>query len=465
MELGILVMVNISGTYVAPNLGPSVLPLPPEKDRAIITDFTRDAAGNEYVLYGKQGKLKKYNSAGEKVAEDDGRMGLSYPQAFVVSPNTGRIYVADTYNNRIVVYDKDLKYSVIVSDGVIQYRRNWNETQLFLPEGTFYKPTDIKIAPDGQVYVVDSANHRILRFEEYSFYVRPGKIFEKIHFEIPFKKVDGYETFGSTYSTGINDSFCWHLSYNSSFKPQYANFGAADGQFTSPESVTTDPSGYIYIADTGNNRIQVFNPDGSFSRKFGEGVLNTPKGIDIDSYGNTWVAEGEGQGGRIVQFDAAGKFIKEYKSEEYTINPQKIKVKEGKIYIADANRNQPLVWNIAGEISSFRVPDPWFSPNADSSKDNLKIVYNLTQPANVSVQVAPKLGSGAVASDAELLTAMGEAARGVGRNEEIWNGKVSGAQGIQASSAGTSEPGNFTPIPTSGQYTLKLIASFGDYKK
>ena len=33
--------------------------------------------------------------------------------------------------------------------------------------------------------------------------------------------------------------------------------------------VSVDEKGYIFVADSGNNRIQIFNPDGTFLRCFG----------------------------------------------------------------------------------------------------------------------------------------------------------------------------------------------------
>ena len=40
--------------------------------------------------------------------------------------------------------------------------------------------------------------------------------------------------------------------------------GDGDGQFYRPSAVAVDPAGYIYVADWGNERVQVLDPDGSF---------------------------------------------------------------------------------------------------------------------------------------------------------------------------------------------------------
>lgn len=44
----------------------------------------------------------------------------------------------------------------------------------------------------------------------------------------------------------------------------FGSEGSEDGQFKFPRGVAVDDQGYIIVGDSGNNRIQVFAPDGSF---------------------------------------------------------------------------------------------------------------------------------------------------------------------------------------------------------
>ena len=62
--------------------------------------------------------------------------------------------------------------------------------------------------------------------------------------------------------------------------------------------VAVDEQGYIFVADSGNNRIQIFNPDGTFLRGFGrwgqgEGEFKGLEGISVNSKGNILVADRE----------------------------------------------------------------------------------------------------------------------------------------------------------------------------
>jgi len=45
--------------------------------------------------------------------------------------------------------------------------------------------------------------------------------------------------------------------------------GSKDGQLKSPVGVAADGSGNLYVADTGNNRIQKFSKTGLFLAKWG----------------------------------------------------------------------------------------------------------------------------------------------------------------------------------------------------
>jgi|HubBroStandDraft_6_1064221.scaffolds.fasta_scaffold07064_7 DNA-binding beta-propeller fold protein YncE len=69
------------------------------------------------------------------------------------------------------------------------------------------------------------------------------------------------------------------------------------GDFAKPTGVAVDKEGNLYVADTLNNRIEVFDADGAFIRAWGKngdgpGYFARPKGVTIDSDGHVWVADG-----------------------------------------------------------------------------------------------------------------------------------------------------------------------------
>ena len=72
--------------------------------------------------------------------------------------------------------------------------------------------------------------------------------------------------------------------------------GTGNGQFNIPEGVATDESGNVYVADTGNQRIQKFDADGNFlttwgSEGSGNGQFEGPVGVATDGSGNGYVVD------------------------------------------------------------------------------------------------------------------------------------------------------------------------------
>lgn len=72
--------------------------------------------------------------------------------------------------------------------------------------------------------------------------------------------------------------------------------GSGPGEFMTPHALAFDPAGNLIVADRGNNRLQVFRPDGTFvreSRRFGR-----PSAMAFDAEGRIYVADSESSGMR-----------------------------------------------------------------------------------------------------------------------------------------------------------------------
>jgi YVTN family beta-propeller protein len=68
------------------------------------------------------------------------------------------------------------------------------------------------------------------------------------------------------------------------------------GEFSKPTNAAVDKDGNLYVSDTLNDRVQVFDADGNFIRTWGKngdgpGNFARPKGIAIDVDGHVWVAD------------------------------------------------------------------------------------------------------------------------------------------------------------------------------
>ncbi len=68
------------------------------------------------------------------------------------------------------------------------------------------------------------------------------------------------------------------------------------GDFAAPQDVAVDSDGNVYVTDTLNNRVEIFDADGNFISTFGKngdgpGTFTRPKGIAVDADGHIWVAD------------------------------------------------------------------------------------------------------------------------------------------------------------------------------
>src|SRR5579859_494827 len=83
----------------------------------------------------------------------------------------------------------------------------------------------------------------------------------------------------------------------------FGNFGTGNGQFTQPWGVAVRQN-EIYVTDYGNNRVQVFNLDGTYLKQF---AASTPSGIAINKYGTVYVTNYISN--QILEFDLNGNSL------------------------------------------------------------------------------------------------------------------------------------------------------------
>jgi tripartite motif-containing protein 71 len=88
--------------------------------------------------------------------------------------------------------------------------------------------------------------------------------------------------------------------------------GSGDGELTDPDGVAVDSAGDIYVADTGNNRVEEFDGLGNYVRSWGSygsgtGQFQDPDDITVDGSGNVYVTDTDND--RIEKFDSVGTYL------------------------------------------------------------------------------------------------------------------------------------------------------------
>jgi len=104
---------------------------------------------------------------------------------------------------------------------------------------------------------------------------------------------------------------------SNSLSLSFATEGHEDGQVSRPWGLCVDKLGHVLVSDRRNNRVQVFNPDGSLKFKFGRkgvgnGEFDLPAGICVDVDNRIIVVDKDNH--RVQIFTASGVFLLKFGS-------------------------------------------------------------------------------------------------------------------------------------------------------
>jgi DNA-binding beta-propeller fold protein YncE len=250
-----------------------------------------DSSGFIYVSDIGSHNIQKFKPDGSEIIQwgtwGYGNLNLDCPYGVAVS-SLGSVYVADSHNYRVNRYDSNGNYLDQLINGDANWINNW---------ALFYCPNGVAVNSLGDVYVADTLEHRIRKFDSGGNLLIQWGIqgTGNYNFNSPSGlAVDSLDNLyvADTYNHRI-------LKYNSSgiFSATWGNYGSGGGignvRFKYPWGVAVDSSGYVYVSDTGNYRIQKFDLNGNFLSEWQTlaGDINgAPNGVAVDSLGNVYVA-------------------------------------------------------------------------------------------------------------------------------------------------------------------------------
>ncbi len=116
----------------------------------------------------------------------------------------------------------------------------------------------------------------------------------------------------------VDSSAYFPLAYDAAAGPDaegrltIGHGGDALGALSDPGGVAVDGAGNVYVADSGNARVQKFGPDGRFLKAVGaagsgEGEFNQPSDLALDAQGNVYVLDTWNH--RVQKFDSELNFV------------------------------------------------------------------------------------------------------------------------------------------------------------
>ena len=300
---------------------------PRANSRPLLPGLAKDDDGNLFISDFDNGWIWK-------IAEDgtQSKFGnLTNPWGVAISPVSNNLYVADSGNHCVRIFDLD--GNLLDTIGAAGNA-----------DGEFASPRGLAFDKNGRLYVADSGNSRVQIFE-----TTPAIVF--------------LATLGTP--------------------------GSGNGQFVSPSGVVIDDSLTLYVADAGNHRIQRFFPDNaisptnwSFAGWIGskdpnfdtpgwqiagsglasarDGGFRNPYGVGLSDDGTLLVADTNNN--RIQLIDAtSGQFAAQIGAAGTTSGqynqPLAVISAEEKVCIADSSNSRIQMSTLAGAYIAQIIPD------------------------------------------------------------------------------------------------------------
>jgi uncharacterized protein (TIGR03437 family) len=207
--------------------------------------------------------------------------GLFGPEGLVVNPGDGTLYVADRGNHRVLRYPRPVAQSGrIVPDAVIG-QLDFNSSSTALVNATsLNSPGGLAIGPNGDVFVADSGNNRVLEYAAGAgngaaairVYGQPnmtssGRPTQLSAQTLASPQGIAVDTGSNLYvaDAGANRVLIFPNTPNApiaglpaTFVVGASDFGRVGNLFKVPMDVAIDSAGSVYVSDQGNNRVLIF---------------------------------------------------------------------------------------------------------------------------------------------------------------------------------------------------------------
>jgi tripartite motif-containing protein 71 len=337
-------------------------------------DFPRalasDPAGDTYVADTANERIEVFDPVGDYLrtlgAPARGPGGLTAPRGLAVDPSD-RLLVSDTVDQRIEAF----------APGSDAYLTQW--TLAGGHASGFSSPSGIGIDPRGSVYVADTGNARLVHLWGDGTFL--GEIGGPA--DLGGAQLAAASSVAAAPATGL--LYVADAGHNRVlvYGPEgilQAKWGADEGDgaagsgpgaFDHPDAVAVAPSGEVYVADTGNDRVVELSAAGGVIDEWGSrgtaaGHFRSPTGIAVDAAGRVYVVDSENN--RVQMFEADGHLLARWGLRgtapgEFS-QPSAVAVGcNGEVFVADTNNNRVERFDLVSPADAgCLAPGSWPPP-------------------------------------------------------------------------------------------------------
>lgn len=220
---------------------------------------------------------------------------MNQPSDVAVNPQ-GDIYIMDGINGRILGfdYDGDIRFSL---------------SHIGRDYGSFNSALGLNIDSDGNVLIADTGAHRIVVFDRNGRFTR---IYNLPSGETAADPTDVFSDLEYHYIADNDNHRILIYKADGTFFDTFGKEGEGPGEFRYPYKIEMDEERRLYVVDVLNSRIQILTTSGQYLGQIGgfgvtPGSLFRPNGIAFDRKGRILVSDS--YFGVIQAFDRSGNFL------------------------------------------------------------------------------------------------------------------------------------------------------------
>jgi subtilisin family serine protease/streptogramin lyase len=317
---------------------------------------TVNPGGLSTTYHFEYGKTPSY---GTSVPAPDASAG-SGSSAMEVSQELTELQAETTYHYRVVasnakgtLYGEDESFRT----GTVPPEFKFTFGSYGSGNGQLNRPKGIAVDKEGNVWVVDSNNNRVVKFNPKGEYLSKFGTAGTGNGQFATPHDIAFTANGNIWVTDTGNYRVQEFDPSGKYLAQFGSSGTGSGKFTYPKGIAIGPNGHIWVSDYLYRRVEEFSASGEFIRAVGQGgeeqiTFSYPDGIAVDSAGSVWVADWHNN--RVQELSSTGgllgKFGIEGEGDGQLKGPSAIDIKpSGDLVITDRSTGRVQQFTTAGE--------------------------------------------------------------------------------------------------------------------